>query len=44
MLSLGEEIAGTATVFEVTGAIGVPVGGVPTTDAVLRIEPELRSA
>lgn len=43
MLSAGPCTAGTVTVFELRGAMAVPLGGVPTTDAVLRIEPALRS-
>ena len=44
MLREGAATAGTFTVFEVTGAIGVPLGGVPITDAVFITEPASRSA
>jgi hypothetical protein len=40
----GPCIAGTVTVLEFTGAIGAPIGGVPTTEAVLITEPASRSA
>ena len=44
MESAGVMITGTLTVLEETGAIGVPFGGVPTTDAVLSMVPASRSA
>ena len=44
MLSLEDVLTGTVTVFELTGAIGFPFGGVPTTVAVFTIEPASRSA
>ena len=35
MLSLGRGRSGTSTVLEESGVVGVPLGGVPTTEAVL---------
>ena len=43
-VSAGAWSPGTITVLEEAGAIGVPLGGVPTTEAVLVIDPVLRSA
>ena len=40
----GDCTAGTVTVFEGTGMMGVPDGGVPTALATFTTEPELRSA
>ena len=40
----GDCTAGTVTVLEFTGLVGVPDGGVATTDAVLTTEPLSRSA
>ena len=37
MLSLEDVLTGTVTVFELTGALGFPFGGVPTTVAVFTI-------
>ena len=44
MVKLGAAVTGTVTVFEVTGVMGVPLGGVPTTEATLLTVPESRSA
>lgn len=44
MLNAGPCTAGTVTVFELIGVIGVPFGGVPTAAAVFTIEPASRSA
>ena len=41
---VGDCTAGTVTVFDPTGAVGVPDGGVPTTEAVLITLPASRSA
>lgn len=43
-LNDGEATAGMLTVLDTTGAIGVPLGGVPTTEAVLTTAPASRSA
>jgi hypothetical protein len=44
MVSAGPCTAGTVTVFDDVGAMAIPLGGVPTTEAVFTIEPALRSA
>jgi hypothetical protein len=44
MLSALVITTGTVTGSDATGAIGVPLGGVPTTDAVLTTEPASKSA
>jgi hypothetical protein len=43
MDSDGNATTGTVTVLELTGAVGVPEGGVPTTAAVFTILPASRS-